>query len=130
MARKRGRRRKSVSGYFRKLFEERPEWLQETSNAVILDRWRADHGKGPDDSVPGNIKANLANIKSVLRGKQRGAGNMAAAVAPRGTRGFDALEEMIDDSISLAKNLDREGLAGVIDVLRSARNKVVWKMGE
>jgi hypothetical protein len=32
--------------------------------------------------------------------------------------------------LTLAKNLDREGLANVIGLLRRARNEVVWKMGE
>ena len=45
-------------------------------------------------------------------------------------RGLDALEEQIDECLTLAKNLDREGLANVISLLRRARNEVVWKMGE
>jgi len=43
---------------------------------------------------------------------------------------LDALEEQIDECLTLAKNLDREGLANVIGLLRRARNEVVWKMGE
>jgi len=32
--------------------------------------------------------------------------------------------------MALAREVDREGLADVIALLRAARNKVVWKMGE
>jgi hypothetical protein len=32
--------------------------------------------------------------------------------------------------MDLARDLDREGLAGVIGLLRRARNEVVWRMGE
>jgi hypothetical protein len=46
------------------------------------------------------------------------------------SNGLEALEEHIDDSLTLAKNLDRSGLAEVIILLRKARNKVVWKLGE
>jgi len=44
--------------------------------------------------------------------------------------GLETLEEKIDECMSLAKNLDPEGLADVVDALRRARNKVVWKIGE
>jgi hypothetical protein len=43
---------------------------------------------------------------------------------------MNALEEAIDECLIMAKATDREGLAGVIDLLRRARNQVVWKMGE
>ena len=55
----------------------------------------------------------------------------ALAVAPRsGVRGLESLEEQIDECLTLAKNLDREGLSSVINLLRRARNEVVWKIGE
>jgi hypothetical protein len=43
---------------------------------------------------------------------------------------LELLEEQIDDCLSLAKSLDREGLGEIIRLLRGARNKVVWKMGQ
>jgi hypothetical protein len=43
---------------------------------------------------------------------------------------LEALEELIDDCLSLAKHLDREGLESIIKLLRRARNEVVWKMGQ
>jgi hypothetical protein len=43
---------------------------------------------------------------------------------------LDPLEEAIDDCLTTAKNLDREGLADVVKLLRKARNEVVWIIGE
>jgi hypothetical protein len=40
------------------------------------------------------------------------------------------LEEHIDDCLTVAKLLDREGLGHVIRLLRQARNEVVWKLGQ
>src|SRR5947209_4936632 len=59
----------SVAGYFRKVFQEQPRLLHETSNQKLLDRWLADHPGQTE--VPKSVKANLANLKSVLRSKQR-----------------------------------------------------------
>ena len=39
------------------------------------------------------------------------------------------LETQIDDCLTFARGLDKEGLAGVIAHLRDARNAVVWKLG-
>src|SRR6476620_9101867 len=33
----------TISGYFRRLFEENPQWLEERSNQALLDRWLKDH---------------------------------------------------------------------------------------
>jgi hypothetical protein len=40
------------------------------------------------------------------------------------------LEEQIDECLTLGKRLDREGLRGVLVLLRRARNEVVWKLGQ
>jgi hypothetical protein len=139
MAKMRGRRRKgkeSVSGYFRQIFIERPELLSSTSNQELLERWKADHGT---TDVPNSVRSNLANLKSHLRKRQRLGLSLGGKVAARGpemplrrtsSNGLEALEEHIDDSLTLAKNLDRSGLAEVIVLLRKARNQVVWKLGE
>jgi hypothetical protein len=139
MATMRGRRRKgkeSVSGYFRQIFIERPELLGSTSNQELLERWKADHGT---NDVPNSVRSNLANLKSHLRKRQRLGLSLGGKVASRSddmplrrtsSNGLEALEEHIDDSLTLAKNLDRSGLAEVIILLRKARNKVVWKLGE
>jgi hypothetical protein len=130
----------SVSGYFRKIFEENPKLLKGRSNEELLKRWRADHPGHKE--VPEKIKNNLANIKSVLRkqGRKKGA-KSAEVVLPVAAasevakskhtpRGLEALEEQIDDCLGFAKRLDREGLADVIGLLRRARNGVVWKAGK
>ena len=69
MAKKRrGRRRKSLSGYFKQVINENPSWLDGSgTNALILQRFQADH---PKKSITNKIKANLANVKSVLRQSQ------------------------------------------------------------
>jgi hypothetical protein len=129
----------TISGYFRKVFAENPKLLETRSNQELLQRWLRDHPG--ETEVPGRVKVGLSNIKSVLRKqrKKRGGKKPAATAtsaadgpaAPRpAARGLEQLEEGIDDCLTLAKNLDREGLASVITLLRRARNEVVWKLGE
>jgi hypothetical protein len=147
MARRRRKRRgDSISGYFKQVFAERPEWLHEKSNDVILARYREDKGMAPDAPLPKNIRQNLANVKSVLRskGKRGGAKGpgrkrgrpaaahtaVAVAVLPQVDNVLETLEEMIDDCLTVARNYDREGLHSVIQALRRARYEVVWKLGE
>src|SRR6478736_10526069 len=84
MAKKRsGKGGENVAGYFRKVFQEQPRLLHETSNQKLLDRWLADH---PDQTeVPKAVKANLANLKSVLRSQQRKqVANNAEQARPKG----------------------------------------------
>jgi hypothetical protein len=133
--------KESIAGYFRGLFEENPRLLNERSNEPLLSRWRQDH---PGENVSASVKAGLANIKSVLRSKRRkkAARKVAAdegtnqTLAAAGTRrvprprGLASLEEALDDCLMMAKATDREGLQIVIDLLRRARNQVVWKLGE
>ena len=69
------------------------------------------------------------------RAKEETGGAVAVARAapvlrPTGARGLEALEIQIDDCLSYAKNLDRDGLADIIAWLRRARNTVVWKSGQ
>lgn len=127
----------SVSGYFRRILEERPELLEGRSNDELLRRWLEDHPGHQE--VPENIRANLANVKSVLRNKRRkrrgrpaqepASGAPQTAVAA-GSDWLESLEERIDESLTMARNIDRTGLEQVIQLLRRARNEVVWKMGE
>ena len=127
----------SVSGYFRTIFAKRPQLLDSGSNKELLERWLMDHPGV--EKVPENVKQILANLKSVLRKKARAGKflptpNAAPAPAPaRATtvsaKALETLEERIDDSLTLARTQDREGLAEVIKLLRHARNKVVWLMG-
>jgi hypothetical protein len=129
----------TVSSYFRRVFAENPKLLKSRSNEELLQRWLADHPG--EKEVPRRVRQNLANIKSVLRkkGRKRGRRQEAeqtetadAIVTPvrRSSRGLEQLEEQIDECLTAAKVLDREGLGHVIRLLRQARNEVVWKLGQ
>jgi hypothetical protein len=133
-----------VAPYFRPIFETNRKLLKTRSNKELLDRWLADH---PDHKeVPENVKTGLANLKSVMRKAMRKRrGRKAAAEAAAGTvvvkaaspllsktradSKLEQLEMLIDDCLTMAKIVDREGLETVIKVLRRARNEVVWKLG-
>jgi hypothetical protein len=132
----------NISGYIRRVFKENPKWIETRSNDEILARWLKDHPG--ETEVPERVKKNLSNVKSLLRQAQRKKPGRpkkeslpaeptaaTSAAAPRkGVRGLETLEEQLDECLTLAKNLDREGLSSVINLLRRARNEVVWKMGE
>jgi hypothetical protein len=126
----------SISGYFRDVFKENPKLLKTRSNADVLQRWLSDHPGVK--AVPHNVKVGLMNVKSRLRSNRRrrirreDAERPAGAAAParRPPRGLERIEEMIDDTMSAAKTHDREGLQHVIELLRRARNVVVWKQGQ
>jgi hypothetical protein len=122
---KRGRKRKSVMGYFKQLFAKHPEWLKETTNDVIIAQYRADHKMPPDAKVSGKVKQSLSNTKSLLRTSRKGAKERVQASVAGMTSG-----SKMEDCLILAKNLDAKGLSRVIDHLRAARNLVVWKMGQ
>ncbi len=122
----------SVAGYFRPIFQANPKFLKGRSNQELLDQWLKDH---PGQTiVPQNVKQGLSNLKSVLRGKlrrrkRRQAAEVAAAPQARGGSKLAHLEEMIDDAFRFAKSFP-EGLDSVAQLLRRARNEVVWKMGQ
>jgi hypothetical protein len=132
----------STMGYFRKLFLANRKLLRTRSNAELLGRWLADHPG--EETVPNSVKQSLSNVKSTLRKKylrgpraskisaeveeQAGSPETAVASSPLESA-LEALEVQIDDCLTLARNIDREGLHEVISYLRRARNQVVWKMG-
>jgi hypothetical protein len=109
----------------------------------LYRRWLADHPG--HEEVPAKVKANLQNIKSVLRAsraKKKAAKpgpateqpQAPAASSPQAPRrlpakGLQRLEEQIDEVLGLARGLDREGLQDVIAILRRARNEVVRRGG-
>ena len=114
-----------------------------SKSAAMTRYWPAGSRTIRANGGPKQVKQNLSNVKSVLRQAQRkkpgtpkkesrpAEPTAAVAAAPRkGVRGLESLEEQIDECMTLAKNLDREGLSSVINLLRRARNEVVWKMGE
>jgi hypothetical protein len=131
----------SMQGYFKRILKEDPKLLKGRSNEELLNRWKADH---PGQEVTKSVTAGLQNAKSAIRSKRRrrkvapaeGQSARVAAkptkVASGGHKGhkLEVLEEQIDDCLSHAKHLDREGLGEVIRLLRRARNEVVWKMGQ
>jgi hypothetical protein len=130
----------TLTGYFRRILREDPKLLKTRSNDELLRRWQADH---PGEEVTNKTRAGLQNAKSALRSRRRKrrAGRREAEqpqeavahVLPKPTtppRHLETLEEQIDDCLSLAKGMDREGLDDVIRLLRRARNQVVWKMGQ
>src|SRR4029079_18702450 len=100
----------TISGYFRRLFEENPNWLEERSNQALLDRWLKDHPGQTE--VPDNIKNNLSNVKSTLRKtlrKKRGrptktsqpvvAIAVSAEVPSKSANRLETLEEQIDECL-------------------------------
>ena len=133
----------SVAGYFRKVFRENPKLLRQRSNDEVYRRWLADHPG--HEEVPAKVKANLQNIKSVLRAKRakrKAAKQGPATVQPQAqtalspqaprrlpAKGLQQLEEHIDEVLGLARGLDRDGLQDVIAILRRARNEVVRRGG-
>jgi aryl-alcohol dehydrogenase-like predicted oxidoreductase len=109
----------------------------------VLSRWLADHPGNTE--VPKNVQKSMAKVKGLLRQKSRKRGRPttveqgAPVVATSGEpktfvkiapKNLEALEEQIDDCMTLAKKTDKEGLAEVIRMLRNARNAVVWKLGQ
>jgi hypothetical protein len=127
-----------VSGYFRDLFTASPEFLEGRSNEKILERWLADHPG--ETEVPKPVRSSLANMKSIMRSKTRkstarkqkngnesGTKPVSQSVA---VRALEKLEQQIDECLTIARHQDREGLDSVINLLRRARNAVVWKIGQ
>src|SRR3989442_2364812 len=97
----------TTAGYFRRVLGENPKLLNADSNEETLDRWLQDHPGAK--AVPSNVRANLANIKSVLRKRGRtrqarkdAAATGAATLPPRqASQGLELLEEHIDDVLTL-----------------------------
>ncbi len=135
MARPKGKKKKGTSPYFRKIFAEQPELLHGKSNEELITRWKNDH---PNESAAElrRVRARLANLKSMLRKEERKAGKTAAGRARSGVAtdsyagNLEDLEVAIDECMTRAKVLDATGLDEVIQLLRRARNRVVWKSGQ
>jgi len=135
-----GSGKETTAAYFRKVFEESPHLLNERSNRDLLKRWLADHPG--EKEVPNSVKGNLANIKSVLRSKQRSKVASRAqkklapeeqkqvAKVPTGDTQLELLEYQIDECMILAKSMGRDDLESIVSHLRRARKEVVWKIGK
>jgi hypothetical protein len=128
----------SKSAYFRKLFADRPEWLNSKSNDAIVTQWLEDH---PGKEMGQKEKQSLANVKSILRrqgrkgkrGRPKGS-TTTNAVKANPTRGraenLEQLELMIDHCLATARRMESQRLEKAIRSLRAARNEVVWQMGQ
>jgi hypothetical protein len=132
-----GRKSKDGSSsytYFKELFEKSPELLKGRSNKDILARYRTDHGLGENAAIEQKVTNNLSNVKSNMRKAGRKRKKMDAKAAgikiARPTNKLEALEIHIDNCLTMARNLESAGLEDVVHHLRTARNKVVWKLGE
>ena len=128
----------SVQGYFRAIFQENPQLLKQRSNDTLYERWLKDHPGQKE--VPERVRQGLSNLKSVLRKRMkirrrlRKAEEAAAAGPTGGTpgrkpAGLTLLEASIDEALTLAKHIDRNGLSDIIQLLRSARNRVIVRLG-
>ena len=127
----------SVSGYFRSVFEERPELLEAHSNDELFLRWLMDHPG--EKEVPERVRQGLSNLKSVLRKrrktrrKMRKEAEAAGAQAPGARHVSSAslmkLESQIDEALVMARHLDPEGLEDIVRLLHTARNRVIIRLG-
>ena len=130
----------STMGYFRVIFQKNPRLLKTRSNEEVLKLWLADNPG--QKQVPQKVKSTLANLKSLMRRKlrKRGSSNLQGLAEDgfgpprRSTKAkvssLETLEIQIDDCLTLARTLDREGLDNIIRHLRRARNEVVWMIGQ
>jgi hypothetical protein len=127
----------SVSGYFRKVFDESPGLLKTRSNDEVLQRWLKDHPG--EKEVSAQVRNSLMNVKSLLRKKGRKrvrrqeeererATGVKAAPRTKVANALEELEEHIDECLTAAKVLDQQGFDHVIRLLRQARDEVVWKI--
>jgi len=131
MARKAGKSGSSYS-YFKQLFLTNPQWLKEKSNAVILARYRQDHGLADDAEIEKKVLGNMANLKSVLRKQQRKRGRKPGSTnaTSKPSSKLESLEIAIDDCLTTARLMDLKALEDVVLLLRRARNRVVYLAGE
>jgi len=81
--------------------------------------------------APGNetlVRIGKAYGKTAAQISLRYLVQQGIAVIPR-TNKLERLEEMIDECLTFARNLDREAMQEIISSLHRARNQVVWKLG-
>jgi hypothetical protein len=136
----------TTSGYFRRAFKENPKLLKGSDNSELFQRWLQDHPGNKE--VPVKVTYILHAVKSVLRRKRKqrraekaqttptavapvvsATATRAPAAARRPGASLTRLEEKIDACLAVAREMDREGLAEVIERLRAARNAVVRMAG-
>ena len=142
-----GAKGQGVAGFFRPIFAANKNLLKTRSNKQMLAMWLAANPSYKE--VPQNVKSGLSNLKSTMRSNIRKRRSKKAAMevaldtamAKSKTSpplsndaadiGLERLEMLIDECLTLARNIDRKGrLDNVVMALRIARNRVVWKLGE
>jgi hypothetical protein len=127
---KKSKESSSSYSYFKRLFLNDPSWLKVKSNQAILAKYRSDNGLPEDAVLEKKVLNNLANLKSVMKSRSRKAARKAGTPVVRSGNKLEVLEIAIDHCLTQARILDPDGLREVIQHLRAARNKVVWKLGE
>ena len=125
--------------YFRQLFKAHPEWLDQKSNDIVIAKYKEDHKMGEEEQVEKHIKNALANTKSQMRkanrdGKngapRKGLNSSAKPTTSKAPGTLETLELQIDESLTLARSVDPDGLTPVIKALLRARRELVWQMGQ
>ena len=130
---------KPSAAAFRRVFTDTRSGSHTRSNDDVLARWSSTIWakrrcrEGQADPLEREKQSPQRRPNETLCTEKASPAAEPTAAAPRpheGLRGLESLEEQIDECMTLAKNLDREGLSSVINLLRRARNEVVWKIGE
>jgi hypothetical protein len=130
----------SISGYWRTILEANPHLLRQRSNEELYEMYLKEYG---GTEVPKSAQQGLSNVKSILRKKKKLGKRKATVAAAKGdgngttshrparltTKALEALEDHIDEAMSMARTLDRDGLEPVIQALKKARYEVILKMG-
>lgn len=119
----------NIRAYFRKVFDEHPDWLSLSDNSLVLKKWSEDHNnKEPDD----RIKQGMSACKSAMRkaaglvtpgvgrpGRKKGSGAAKSAKAPA-TDDVKQLETMIYNCEVVANGMNLVKLDPVVKHLRRA----------
>src|SRR5262245_60800342 len=98
---RRKRKGKSLGRYFRDQFTAHPRWLDLKTNEQIQAQYEKDH---PGKKMSKSVRANMANIKSVMRKEQREGGRKAGAGSALSD--LESLEIAVDACMTTARALD------------------------
>ena len=128
------RKSKSLSGTIRQYLTDHPEWLSSQDTSEIVAQFEKDH---PKKKVDKYVMQAIYNVKSSMRKGPTGAAKrqqskaaarhivQSAAKTGRPSAPLTQLEEMIDDCMILARQINQENLVPALMDLRRARNSVV-----
>ena len=128
------RKTKSLSGTIRQYLTDHPEWLSSQDTSQVVAQFEKDH---PKKKVDKYVMQAIYNVKSSMRKGPTGAAkrqqskaaakHIVQSAAKTGKNGTPLvhLEEMIDDCMILARQINQENLVPALMDLRRARNSVV-----